>query len=257
MRDAEAAAAPGQAAAQLPPTVIEPSPATTAVQPARHGLLRPLVALGVAIGCLAGAIVFVTTDRGDPSTPIAAATEQAAAAASSAPPSKTPPAPSPPSPSSPPETVTSQEAHEQALAIDDLLDESKPSRGSLTRAIQTILRCSNVDSGIKSIERVTRQRAEQAAAAGELDTDALASGQQLESALVEALTASHRADQAYLKWAKRYKAHDCTGPTVGDADYDAGNVASEEATAAKTEFVDLWNPVARQEGLAERTEDEI
>ncbi|MEV0827988.1 hypothetical protein [Nonomuraea rubra] len=238
--------------------MIEPSAAMTANEPpARRGLLWPLIALGVAIACLAGAVVFVTINRGDSGTPAAAATEQAAATESLAPAATPPAAGAESAPSSPSQTLTSTAAREQALAIDDLLDESEPSRGDLARAIRTILRCSNVNSGIKSIERVTRQRAEQAAAAEELNTDALPSGQQLKSALVEALSASHRADKAYLKWAKRYKAHDCSGATVGDADYDAGNAASEKATAAKIEFVDLWNPVARQEGLAERTEAEI
>lgn len=228
------------APASLPPR-IEPAPRT---------LLWPLVALGLASASLAGAIVYVThvpgasapvaaTKPTDPVTPVAPPPSTASPAASAS------------------RTVTGPEAREQAFAIDDLLDESAPSRGRLGPAIAKVSRCSGVASGVKAIEEVTRQREEQAGQARRLNVDALPAGEELKGALVEALEASHRADKAYLKWAKRFKAGQCTGPTVGDPDFDAGNAASEEATAAKIAFVRMWNPIARQEDLAQRTEDEI
>ncbi|MEV7804670.1 hypothetical protein AB0O28_17155 [Microbispora sp. NPDC088329] len=146
---------------------------------------------------------------------------------------------------------------EQAAAVDALLDQSKPSRGTLRQALSRILRCSEVAEGVEAIERVTSQRGGQAGQAEELETGALRDGDELKDALVRALTTSYRADKAYLKWAKRYRDGGCRGRTVGDSAYDAGNAASEDATAAKTEFVRLWNPIATEQGLPARSEAEI
>ncbi|MGW5154431.1 hypothetical protein ACWEPN_03005 [Nonomuraea wenchangensis] len=120
-----------------------------------------------------------------------------------------------------------------------------------------ILRCSKTSAAIAAIEQVTKQRGEQADQAKSLDVSALPKGMALKDALVQALSNSYQADKAYLKWAKRYRPHGCSGKTVGDADYDRGNAASEKATAAKTTFVRLWNPLAEQEGLPGRSKDEI
>lgn len=225
-----------------------PAPLPRRIEPAHRTLLWPLIALGLASASLAGAIAYVTHMRGEPA-PVAA----------TQPTDPVSPAAPPPSTASPAATghVTRPEAGEQAQAVDGLLDESAPSRGRLGPAIAKVSRCSGVDSGIKAIEEVTRQRGEQAEQARRLDLDALPAGEELKDALVEALEASHRADKAYLKWAKRFRAGKCSGPTVGDPDYDAGNAASEEATAAKIAFVRMWNPIARQEDLAQRTEEEI
>ncbi|MGW5263864.1 hypothetical protein ACWEQG_23075 [Microbispora sp. NPDC004025] len=97
----------------------------------------------------------------------------------------------------------------------------------------------------------------EAARAKSLDVDDLVNGQGLRETLVAALSASHRADSAYLTWARRYKAAHCRGRTVGDPAYDAGNAASVKATAAKRRFLVIWNPIAVREGLPTRQEDEI
>ena len=143
------------------------------------------------------------------------------------------------------------------MAINGLLDQSKPSRGALGRAIAQVSRCKQVGKGISAMQRVTDQRGEQVALAEKLAVDALDGGEALKQSLVDALSASHRADKGYLKWAKRFKASGCGGPTVGDSAYDAGNAASEDATVAKADFVAQWSPIAQREDLPTRTEDEI
>jgi hypothetical protein len=155
--------------------------------------------------------------------------------------------------SSPPKDA----AHEQAVAIDKVLDESKPSRGKLQQGLSQMLRCSKTDQAVAAIQRVADQRAEQLQQAKELKVDTLDGGDDLKQHLVDALAASQRADEAYLKWAKNYQAHDCSGPTTGDAAYNAGNSASAKATKAKSAFIDLWGPIAEQEGLPARSGAEI
>lgn len=204
-------------------------------EPGRRSLAWPLVALGLACAFLAAAIVYVTQLRG-PVVPVVQRTEFA-------------------SPSAPP--GSSEEAREQALAIDDLLEESGPSRRRLRPAIEKVLSCSDVDTGIETIEDVTRERTEQVERAGKLSVDALPNGADIKDALVKALRASLRADKSYLRWADRFGAAGCRGRANGDPDYDAGQAASREATSAKAEFVEIWNPIAQEEGLPERTDREI
>ncbi|MFB9964816.1 hypothetical protein [Sinosporangium siamense] len=165
--------------------------------------------------------------------------------------------PRPSTEAEPSATTTTSTAREQALAINDILEQSKPSRGALRSALSEMLRCSNMGEAIVNIEHVTRQRGRQADEAEGLNVSALADGAELKDSLVQALSASYRADKAYLKWAKRYRSRACSGKTVGDPNYDAGNAASAQATSAKSDFVALWNPVAEQEGLLRRTNDEI
>jgi hypothetical protein len=157
------------------------------------------------------------------------------------------------SPSSPEKDA----AHEQAVAIDRVLDESKPSRGKLQQGLSQMLHCSKTGQAIAAIQQAADHRAEQVQQAKKLKSDALEGGDELKRHLVDALMASQRADEAYLKWAKKYQAHDCSGPTAGDAYYDAGNAASVNATKAKAAFVDLWGPIAEQEGLPARSQGGI
>jgi hypothetical protein len=157
------------------------------------------------------------------------------------------------SPSSPEKDA----AHEQAVAIDKVLDESKPSRGKLQQGLSQMLHCSNPGQAIAAIQQAADHRAEQVQQAKKLKIGALEGGDELKRHLVDALVASQQADEAYLKWAKKYQAHDCSGPTAGDAYYDAGNAASENATKAKFAFVDLWGPIAEEEGLPARSQGAI
>ncbi|WP_405145072.1 hypothetical protein OG589_44795 [Sphaerisporangium sp. NBC_01403] len=200
---------------------------------------------------LVGSIVFVSL-HGEANQASSAELEPVSAATSAA--TVGAPVPSQTSSAGP---QGSPAAHGQAVDINNLLNQSEPSRGKLRHALGQVLRCSKVSQAISSMHQVTDQRAEQLKHAKELKVDALNSGEELKLALVDALSASYRADEAYLKWAKRYKSHRCSGPTVGDSAYDAGNVASKDATAAKANFVAMWNSIAQQEGLPDRTEDEI
>ncbi|MFI7534907.1 hypothetical protein [Streptosporangium sp. NPDC049376] len=157
----------------------------------------------------------------------------------------------------PPTPSPTSVAHEQAVTVDEILALSEPSRGALRRGIGQVLACTEAEQGIRTIRQVTHERKEQLERAEGLALDALDGGDELKSTLMNALSASHRADKSYLKWAKRFEAGGCQGATVGDPLYDAGNAASATASRAKAEFVALWNSIARREGLPTRSSDEI
>ncbi|GAA1297607.1 hypothetical protein Psi02_14750 [Planotetraspora silvatica] len=149
-------------------------------------------------------------------------------------------------------------AHVQAVAIDKVLDASKPSRGKLQQGLNMMRPpCAKAEQGIAAIQQAADQRAEQVQQAKKLKVGAIEGGDELKRQLVTALLNSQRADDAYLKWAQKYQANGCSGATVGDADYNAGNAASKSATTAKAAFVDLWGPIAEREGLPARSQGVI
>ncbi|WP_432922458.1 hypothetical protein ACQPZZ_24460 [Microbispora sp. CA-135349] len=206
-----------------------------------------LIATAVALVAIVGTFVAVGDDGTgtDPAGAVAEAPAGTAPESVSASAARAAAAADTPEPEPDAESIPTRE---QAAAVDALLDQSKPSRGTLRQALSRILRCSEVAEGVEAIERVTGQRGGQAGQAEELETDALRDGDELKDALVRAPITSYRADKAYLKWAKRYRDGGCRGRTVGDSAYDAGNAASEDATAAKTEFVRLGNSAPDSRG---------
>lgn len=206
--------------------------------------LSVLLAAGV-VAALVGVSIYVSRRQHPQERLAAEAREASAPSATSVFVEKATPTPSP--------TPT---AHEQAVIVDEILALSEPSRGALRRGIGQVLRCDEAEQGIATIRQVTGERKKQRERAEELVLSDLDDGA-LKSTLVTALSASHRADKAYLKWAKRFEAGGCRGATVGDPAYDEGNAASATASRAKAEFVTLWNPIARREGLSARSADEI
>ncbi|MFC7644073.1 hypothetical protein ACFQX6_27540 [Streptosporangium lutulentum] len=89
-----------------------------------------------------------------------------------------------------------------------------------------------------------------------LDTGTLDGGDAVKERLTEALTASFNADEAFLAWATRQNT-DCDKAWSGDKDYQRGLTFSNEATTAKRNFLELWNPLAQRYKLPKRTEHEI
>ncbi|GAA0994512.1 hypothetical protein GCM10009555_087130 [Acrocarpospora macrocephala] len=68
---------------------------------------------------------------------------------------------------------------------------------------------------------------------------------------------SLNADEAFIEWARHRSTDGCSASLTEDSAYQSGLSFSEHATQAKQRFVDLWNPVAQQYGLSQRTADDI
>ncbi|WP_182906532.1 hypothetical protein [Microbispora sp. H13382] len=151
--------------------------------------------------------------------------------------------------------TSSDESLRQATEIDALLGDSGQARRALATALDAVRACDG--TGAEDIDRITAQRRKQRDAAVRLKVGALDNGPELKSALVEALTASYDADQAYLAWARRYLAGGCTGPVETDYDYRRGGAHSGTARNSKIVFVALWRPVAAAHGFGDRNADGI
>ncbi|MEU6791943.1 hypothetical protein ABZ907_09620 [Nonomuraea wenchangensis] len=143
----------------------------------------------------------------------------------------------------------------QARAMNDVLASSNASHSGLTDAIVATSQCRR--SGLDRIVDITAGRRDQLAAARALTVDDLPDGPALRKSLVAALDASFDADAAFLSWARRHLAGDCSGPVAEDRDYRRGLARSEDARKAKARFADAWRTVAKAYDLPAWRPDQI
>ncbi|GAA2588029.1 hypothetical protein GCM10010435_77970 [Winogradskya consettensis] len=145
----------------------------------------------------------------------------------------------------------------QARAIDRLLGRSRVSRDKLNSAIDRVGRCTGLGGAIDDLQAVGRERRAQIAEVTGADLSALPDGEVLRSRLVTALQFSLDADAAYVEWAEPTLAGRCANTAARKAAYARGRSASDQAGAAKEDFLTAWNPVATSLGVPPRTRQGI
>jgi hypothetical protein len=236
------AGAPGGPGAVGPPGEPGPDAGPPASPLPDRRWLRPAlaaVAVAVVIAAVAAGLVVsrhpasghsaAGAPPASPRTPPTASASASPSAASSS------PAPSP--------------ASQQAIALDTLLASSADARTALHQAVKQVGSCANLDGAASQLRNVVNQRTSEYHRASALTVSALPGGAAVKSALMTALSRSLQADQDYLTWARQQKAGGCI-PSSQSATYNAAFSTSQRADAAKTAFVQVWNPVAARYGLA-------
>lgn len=146
---------------------------------------------------------------------------------------------------------------DEAAAIDAILSRSVASRSKLNNAIDRVNRCTDLPGALSDMRDVGTERQSQLGAVASAHLSALANGEQLRSTLSEALRHAFDADQAFVAWAAPTISGRCADTTSRRAAYGRAQTASAEAQSAKRQFLRLWNPIAGQLGLAQRTTRQI
>jgi hypothetical protein len=152
-------------------------------------------------------------------------------------------------------------ARQQAEDLSTLLEDSNNSRDAVISAVEDVRSCSRLAAAARDLRSAADQRERLVERLGELDLDQLPDGDSLAEALTEAWEASAEADDRYADWAddaredrrevcRRGQARHTDSATEGDQ-------ASGTATQAKENAADLWNPIAREYGLPERTASQL
>ncbi|WP_405112634.1 hypothetical protein OG559_04130 [Micromonospora sp. NBC_01405] len=141
----------------------------------------------------------------------------------------------------------------QAEGVDALLAGSVTSRNDLAAALAAVGQCRDLNRSLTLLQSVARQRRAQRDRAEALTVDALADGPAMRGHLVSAFAHSGDADDAYAAWAQ----HSISSGCSLDANWRRGNRLSNQAQAAKTEFLRRWNPIARSCELPTRTVRDI
>jgi serine/threonine-protein kinase len=237
--EGQPAAGPGQA---NPDSIDEPGGPR---QPWRRpGVIRLTLAVAAVAIAAAVAIGVALPDRSTPGTPAvsspAVSSPVLSPAATSAPPSS--------SSSSSASTLASR----QAAAVNNLLSSSAATLKALQGAVSEVSNCTNLSSAVRQIQNVVNQRRTEYNQASALSTSALANGAAVKSDLIAVLRNSLDADKDFLTWAQQQPNPGCT-PTAQSSAYNAAYNASQQAGASKKAFIQVWDPVAAQYGIQQKS----
>ncbi|MCF3964898.1 hypothetical protein L1885_25250, partial [Streptomyces fuscigenes] len=150
-------------------------------------------------------------------------------------------------------------AQGQAKALDALLSDSNNSREAVIGAVADIKSCKDLDGAASHLHDAATQRQGLVDQLGKITMDKLPSHDELAASLTEGWKASAAADNHYAQWAREAKSRKVCkhGSAHRTAAAGQGDKSSGEATTAKTRAAKLWNAVASQYGLKQRTASDL
>ncbi|HEY6314194.1 MAG TPA: protein kinase [Streptosporangiaceae bacterium] len=210
----------------------------------RPGVIR--LTLAVAAVVIAAVVIGVAlTGRSTPGTPAVSSPAVSSPVLSS-------PAVSPAATSAPPSSSASALASRQAAAVNNLLSSSAATLKALQGAVSEVFNCTDLSSAVGQIQNVVNQRSTEYNQASALSTSALANGAAVKSDLIAALRDSLDADKDFLTWAQQQLNPGCT-PTAQSSAYNAAYNASQQAGVSKHAFIQVWDPVAAQYGIQQKS----
>ncbi|MCC3653386.1 hypothetical protein LIX60_18340 [Streptomyces sp. S07_1.15] len=142
---------------------------------------------------------------------------------------------------------TTDTREEQATALHTLLAQNAGRRHGVSDAVQSMMNCSNLQENRQVFEDAADARAGLVEKLDTLSLDQLADD--LASDLHRAWQSSEEADRAYVRVVDDVSRDCSTSAVTGSSAWQDAVSASADATAAKKDFVAVWNPVAREFGL--------
>ncbi|WP_372509289.1 hypothetical protein [Streptomyces kronopolitis] len=150
-------------------------------------------------------------------------------------------------------------AQAQAKDLDALLGDSNNSRSSVIGAVNGIKTCSNLGGAAKDLRSAAGQRNDLVKRLQQLSVDKIPDHARLTAALTKAWQSSAAADNHYAAWAGQVggKKGCHKGRARGTAQAAQANVASGQATQAKRQAAQIWNPLAKKYGLTERRPEQL
>jgi hypothetical protein len=146
-------------------------------------------------------------------------------------------------------------------AVDALLDRSATAREIVARAAGALDACRiSPTTAAAQFDRAAQLRGGLVADAGVLSTPATTAvpgGGDIVTSFSTVQRLSERADGAFSAWAKDVAQAGCTSTAPHTSNWVAANGYSTQATAAKREFIAIWNPLAARQGLRARPEGQL
>jgi serine/threonine protein kinase len=206
----------------------------------RPGVITLALAVAAVTIAAAVAIGVALPDRSTPGTPAVSS------------PVLSSPVLSPAATSAPSSSTAPTLASRQAAAVNNLLSSSAATLEALQGAVSEVSNCTNLSSAVRQIQNVVNQRSTEYNQASALSTSALANGAAVKSDLIAALRNSLDADKDFLTWAQQQLNPGCT-PTAQSSAYNAAYNASQQAGASKKAFIQVWDLVAAQYGIQQKS----
>ncbi|MEU5213509.1 hypothetical protein [Streptomyces sp. NPDC020742] len=154
---------------------------------------------------------------------------------------------------------TTDPAEAQTKGLDALLGDSNNSRSSVIGAVNSIKSCQNLGGAAKDLRAAAGQRNDLVKRLQQLPVDKIPNHAQLTAALTKAWQSSAAADNHYAAWAGQVggKKGCHKGKARMSRQTAQGNTASGQATQAKRQAAQIWNPLAQKYGLTERRPEQL
>ena len=146
----------------------------------------------------------------------------------------------------------------QAQALSDLLATAANGRSAVIAAVSNVTGCQNLTQSQQDLTTAAGLRKQLIQQLGLLQTSQLTDGAQLVSELRTGWQASADADTHYAAWAAQ-SAASCAHshkPKPG-GELAQGDAASGTATEAKAKAAKLWNVIAKETGMPERSGSQL
>jgi hypothetical protein len=222
----------------------------------RWPVVAGIIVAAALLGGGAGAYVLVAHPFSHRQPPVASGSNAANVTQSSAgpalpsastpaattPATTTPAGPATTAPASPAQAPAEKQA---ATALARLLSQSSSDRSAINQAWTNAGNCTALSQDQQTFQQAAANRQSLLS-----QLNGISGLSSLPAAMVSDLTgawqASEQVDQDYAQWAGDESASGCT---TNDPSYVAANGPNATATADKTAFTNLWNPLAQQYGL--------
>ncbi|WKU46472.1 hypothetical protein Q3V23_21780 [Streptomyces sp. VNUA116] len=143
----------------------------------------------------------------------------------------------------------------QAKALDALLKDSNNSRDAVIKAVDSTRDCKDLGKSASDLRDAAKQRDGLVTRLQKTAIDKLPNSAELSAQLTKAWQSSASADTHYAAWADQVGGkHGCIkGHARPSGESTAGDRASGDATAAKKQAAELWNPIAKKYGLSQHS----
>ncbi|MGW1177190.1 hypothetical protein ACWD4P_26170 [Kitasatospora sp. NPDC002543] len=161
---------------------------------------------------------------------------------------------------SPTATGPGPTARTQAQALDGLLSEGENAKAPIGNAVAKVTSCppkADIEAAAQVFDSGASQRAGLLAKLSQLSVTDVPGGADAVNSLKSAWQLSADIDKAYASWARAVATQGCTGRAPATPDKKHADELNPQATQAKTDFMNKWNPIAKNYGLTPRTQDRI
>jgi len=142
-----------------------------------------------------------------------------------------------------------QQQQQQGQALTDLLSQSSGDRSGVQSATQAIASCGDLVSAEATLNAAQLSRQGLLSQLTDSSFSQLPQSAALLGALSSAWQNSAESDGSYAQWAADEQSNGCVPNNTSDSNYQAAQVTDRQATTAKQQFTNMWNPIATSLGL--------
>ncbi|MER7769681.1 hypothetical protein [Kitasatospora sp. NPDC096140] len=161
---------------------------------------------------------------------------------------------------SPTATGAGPNAQSQAQALDGVLSEGENAKAPIGSAVAKVSSCpskADIASAAQTFDNGAAQRTALLAKLANLSLTDVPGGADALNSLKSAWQLSAEIDKAYAAWARTVAAQGCSGRAPTTQDKKHADELNPQATQAKSDFMNKWNPIAKSYGLTPLTQDRI